>query len=946
MGPNVLPQQEPSRPHRDERRRILFVDAYDSFSNNIVALLESRLHAAVQVIRIDCETAEEGWDSFLDSFHAIVLGPGPGNPTTAGDVGLMVKVWKMHDDHLLPVLGICLGFQSLACAFGATVKRLTSPTHGLPCQVLHDGYSIFHGVDEVSPIRYHSLHVDMQHPIQARGSVDYPRQLWDPSEACPDLRPLAWDLDDLVNGALLMAVKHRTKPFWGLQYHPESILTNAASLGVLDNWWAEVARWWADPRKTSPRETGLRDTAPEHRAADVLPTPSSPRSLPSTDPSSQKGARLVLTTSVFGRDDPVAQLHEALCGGGAEVIMLDTAVTQEGTGRYSILGCVQRGRTVKIQYAAGASSVKVWTDQHYGPSLRRVDLRSFPGGFWQYLNVYMAERKAVGGDPGSPFWGGLMGYIPYEVGLPCTGVAPHPPDRAKIAPGEHPDAVFAFVERSVVVDHYEKAIYIQSLLPDDHTWMYQTRATVEEGRRKLPVKLTLGESCILDGYLGAATVTRPDEQAYGDKIRKCKELIAAGESYEICLTAQTTIAVSRSGYGDVSWPLYKRLRQRNPAPFGAYVRLGPATILSSSPERFLRWDRAGRCQMRPIKGTVQKTPGIDQALATEMLAEPKERAENLMIVDLIRHDLHGVLGTGEVDVTQLMKVESYRTVWQLVSVVEGQMPPVKPSSGSPAVTGIDVLAACLAPGSMTGAPKKRSCEILQTLEDGPRGIYSGVLGYICAGGGGDFCVVIRTAFKWDPPRPRGRRQSWDGASRRGGDEEDDWLGDPEYTSPLDVWRIGAGGAITALSNVGDEVAEMQGKLRSTLAAFEADPCQTSVRAGGGIACLGDPSSNTVRVPSGALPRQPDVIWRMYQEGGGFRAGGGFLLADEFIEAIASCSSWPQVVDTVHATEDLVIERGHRRSGQIRVDRSFRAMAETVPSSTPPDVLDGQRGAVV
>jgi len=158
-----------------------------------------------------------------------------------------------------------------------------------------------------------------------------------------------------------------------------------------------------------------------------------------------------------------------------------------------------------------------------------------------------------------------------------------------------------------------------------------------------------------------------------------------------------------------------------------------------------------------------------------ILKSRKEQAENLMIVDLIRHDLSGVVGAGNVEVTKLMAMEEYETVYQLVSVIEGQMPP------SSDRTSIDVLAASLPPGSMTGAPKKRSCELLRDIEKRRRGVYGGVLGYLDVGGGGDFSVVIRTV------EVKGKNV-----------------------------RVGAGGAVTTLSTSAGEFEEMLAKRESVL----------------------------------------------------------------------------------------------------------------------------------
>jgi para-aminobenzoate synthetase len=208
--------------------------------------------------------------------------------------------------------------------------------------------------------------------------------------------------------------------------------------------------------------------------------------------------------------------------------------------------------------------------------------------------------------------------------------------------------------------------------------------------------------------------------------------------------------------------------------------------------------------------------------ATALLSTPKERAENLMIVDLIRHDLHGVAGSGSVSVPALMVVEEYETVYQLVSVIEGRLPcpllpeiPLQPvieiSSSHPAYgdledggfpverrhhTGIDVLAAALPPGSMTGAPKRRACRLLRDIEqDRQRSIYSGVVGYMCVTGKGDFSVVIRSAYRWDDEtvvRDKGASETW---------------------------YMGAGGAITDLSTEEGEWEEMLTKLRGTLRSF-------------------------------------------------------------------------------------------------------------------------------
>jgi para-aminobenzoate synthetase len=196
----------------------------------------------------------------------------------------------------------------------------------------------------------------------------------------------------------------------------------------------------------------------------------------------------------------------------------------------------------------------------------------------------------------------------------------------------------------------------------------------------------------------------PDKARYISRINQAKEHLFAGDSYELCLTAQTRVSLPplRSPCPkSTSWERYKCLRKSNPAPHGAYLRLHPTTLLSSSPERFLSFSRPPHsiCQLRPIKGTIRKAPHITRAIAEQALVgSPKEVAENLMIVDLIRHDLYGVVGQ-DVLVKQFCAVEEYETVWQLVSVIEGSLSESAQSlPGTEDQLGWQVLKRSLPPG--------------------------------------------------------------------------------------------------------------------------------------------------------------------------------------------------------------------------------------------------------
>jgi para-aminobenzoate synthetase len=262
---------------------------------------------------------------------------------------------------------------------------------------------------------------------------------------------------------------------------------------------------------------------------------------------------------------------------------------------------------------------------------------------------------------------------------------------------------------------------------------------------------------------------------YAEAFAAVQEQLRAGNSYEVNLTYRL-LRESRRDPVDV----YGRLRSTNPAPYAGVLRHGDTWLLSASPERFATIDRHRRVETRPIKGTTPRgaTAEQDEALRAQLATDPRFRAENLMITDLLRNDLSIVCEPGTVAVPHLMEVESYATVHQLVTTVTGRL---RDEVGT-----VEALRALFPAGSMTGAPKLRTMEVVEAVEDSPRGVYAGAFGWISGDGRADLGVVIRSVFR----------------------------------AGAGPWVLGTGGGITVHSDVDEEWAETRWKasgLREALA---------------------------------------------------------------------------------------------------------------------------------
>jgi para-aminobenzoate synthetase len=439
------------------------------------------------------------------------------------------------------------------------------------------------------------------------------------------------------------------------------------------------------------------------------------------------------------------------------------------------------------------------------------------------------------------FRGGYVGYLGYEVRYDTTRYLEQS-DQVAITNPSVPTAAFLWADKSFVYDHQKQEWYLVGVASvHDDTVSFQ-KTDVFNWMRTMSKRLQLG----IKSYAAPRRVrpfpvpawSKPiftpkrSRSRYNQNFAQCIEYIRQGESYELCLTNQLE---SRIRCSSLPFNLYKILRRRNPAPFSAYFHWNPSrqglsrrkadrlstfAICCSSPERFASVKRMRpqknsvvdvsdvppmlQVEAKPIKGTIARVlPSNgrkeltaqeriqDDLLAQQLSSSVKDRAENLMIVDLLRNDLSQVCETGSVHVSKLMDIETYATVHQMVSTIRGQLRPTK--------TAVDVLQSCFPGGSMTGAPKIRTMELLDELEDRVcRGPYSGCLGYISLNGCMDMNIVIRAAVV----TPHGSLNS--NAS-------------PEDKTP-DFWHVsvGAGGAITALSQANDEYDEMMLKASAII----------------------------------------------------------------------------------------------------------------------------------
>lgn len=706
--------------------RVLLVDNHDSYTYNLFQLIASVL--GVEPI-VHTNDAPELARVDPADFDGIVVSPGPGRPQKPRDLGGVPLVLS---DPSVPVLGVCLGHQAVAHLAGAPVVAADVPRHGHLSTIRHDGAGLFAGVPpDFTAVRYHSLCV--REPLPA------------------ELRATAWAEDGVV-----MALEHRTLPRWGVQFHPESVASEHGRT-LIANFAALAPR--ARPRPaTETRNTGSAAAVSETGVPAPCARGGGADLVASVAPMSE--TRVRPRQSQYG---PASAHGTADTGaGGVEFSVLPFAADCErafahlyGTEEHAFwLDSSRVGGPARFSFLGDASGPagEVLT---YRVGDRSVAVRSNGGGsIREDGTIFDALRRRFstcgGAATGLPFAfaGGYVGYFGYELKVDCGARAAHS--------SETPDAVWLRCDRFVAVDHTEHRTYAVASGDGARAWAEATAAALR-ALPPLPAPPTAPAPAA-----AAGAVWERERDGYTSDVKECLGYLASGESYEVCLTTRLRTTAPAD---DLAF--YRRLRAASPAPYAALLRLGEVTVHSASPERFLRVGADRTAESRPIKGTAPRDPdpAVDARLATELRTSAKTRAENLMIVDLLRNDLGRVCEVGTVEVPDFMSVESYATVHQLVSTVRGRL--------RTGVDTLDAVRACFPGGSMTGAPKLRTMEILDRLETSPRGVYSGALGYLSHSGAADLSIVIRTAV------------------RRG-----------------DALTIGAGGAVVLASDPHDEYDEM------------------------------------------------------------------------------------------------------------------------------------------
>jgi para-aminobenzoate synthetase len=665
--------------------KTLLIDNYDSYTYNLFQLI-AEVNGEEPVVILNDASADGLPD--LREFDNVVVSPGPGHPGRARDFGISASVLAESE---IPVLGVCLGHQGIAAGEHARVTAAPQPRHGHLSRIRHNGEDLFRGLpQDFTAVRYHSLAVREPLPASLEGT--------------------AWSED-----GVLMGLRHRTRALWGVQFHPESVLTEYGHRLFLNFRSLTAAR----PRRI--RMTRARTQKPRTQNNASVSAAFVPRPRGAAPVGYRLHSRRI-TTAV---DAETA--FTRMCADAPRAFWLDSSRVEEGQSRFSFFGDGTGPLAEFVRYDVESGSCVI---ERPGRPPRKVRASVF-----DYLKRQLATRHVDAAELPFDFTGGYVGYFGYEMKADCGS-----PNRHR---AETPDACWLFADRLIAVDHRDGSTYAVCLTEntpqgtrDAVDWLDSAMAQLSFVTSAGPA--TTPPSASDPGLRAVEPWLVRDRTTYLADIEACRRELKAGTSYEICLTNAAKLPAPPDPLA-----FYQALRRINPAPYAAFLKFGDVDVAASSPERFLRITRDGIAEAKPIKGTAPRSdrPEEDARLKDSLAADAKTRAENLMIVDLLRNDLGRVCETGTVRVSRLMATETYATVHQLVSTVEGRL--------RADTDVVDCVRACFPGGSMTGAPKLRTMEIIDSLETEARGVYSGAIGYFGCSGGADLNIVIRTAVFTD-----------------------------------------------------------------------------------------------------------------------------------------------------------------------------------------------------
>ena len=390
---------------------------------------------------------------------------------------------------------------------------------------------------------------------------------------------------------------------------------------------------------------------------------------------------------------------------------LDSSLVNE-LGRWSILGLRPYKTLIKEQDGS-------FTED--GVSRQDTDFETQLG---EFLRLHHDENETA-----LPIVSGAIGYFSYDYGREHMGVPSAEQDVEPI-----PQARVVFYDLLLIEDCREKRVWLSACgqTEDAEALLARFRRDIERGMEE-------GFPALPDAHATKPVTVRPnfEKEEYKAAVDRMIRYIIEGDIYIANMTQRLDVMSDREPLA-----VFEHLRTHNPSPFGGYLDCGDHQIICASPERFLRL-RDGVVETRPIKGTRKRgeTPEEDEALRLELEQSEKDKSELLMIVDLERNDLNRVCRPGSVEVTELFTVETYATVFHLVSNIRGEL-----AQGNDVT---DLLRAAFPGGSITGAPKYRAMEIIDELEHGKRGLYTGSIGYLTLDGDCDLNIVIRTALHRD-----------------------------------------------------------------------------------------------------------------------------------------------------------------------------------------------------